>query len=55
MSWRACTRMGDKINARSILVGKTEGKKPVVRHSSRWEDRVKFCLTETGLVECGSG
>jgi hypothetical protein len=50
-----CARMGEKINPSRILVGKLEGKKPLVRHSSRWEGSVNTRLTETELDECGSG
>jgi hypothetical protein len=46
---------GEKIIAGRILVGKYEGKKSLVRPSSRWEGSVKMRLTETELDECGSG
>jgi hypothetical protein len=36
------TRMG---NACNILVGKPEGKRPLERHRSRWENNIKM---ETG-------
>jgi hypothetical protein len=34
-----------------VLVGKSEGKRPLVRPSHRWEDIVKMDLREVG---CGS-
>jgi hypothetical protein len=42
--------MGEKRNAYRALVGKPEGKRPVGRHRSRWEDSIKIDLTEIG---CG--
>jgi hypothetical protein len=41
-------RIGAKRNAHRILVGKPEGKKPVGRHTQRWEDNVNMDLRETG-------
>jgi hypothetical protein len=40
--------MGEKRNAYRILVGKPEGKGPLVRPRSRWEDTIKMDLGETG-------
>jgi hypothetical protein len=34
-------RMGENINAYSILVGKREGKRALGRPGSRWEDSIK--------------
>jgi 3-oxoacyl-ACP reductase-like protein len=31
-------------------VGKTEGKKPLGRHRSRWEDNIRMDLQEVGCV-----
>jgi hypothetical protein len=39
---------GKKRNAYRILVGKPEGKKPLERHRSRWEDDIKMDLREIG-------
>jgi len=33
-----------------ILVGKSEGKKPLGRPRRRWEDNIKLCIQEVG---CG--
>jgi len=46
---------GGENKRRQDLVGKPEGKKPLVRPSSRWEVSVKMRLTKTELDECGSG
>jgi hypothetical protein len=37
-------RMGEKINAYSILVGKQEGKKPLARPRPRWVTVLKYIL-----------
>jgi hypothetical protein len=31
-----------------VMVGKPEGKKPLGRHKSRWEDNIKMDLQEVG-------
>jgi hypothetical protein len=41
-------RMGEKRNASRILVGKPEGKGPLVRPRRRWEDNIKMDLREIG-------
>jgi hypothetical protein len=38
------TRLGDKRNARRILVGKPEGKRPLGRPRRRWVDNIKWIL-----------
>jgi hypothetical protein len=40
--------MGAKKNAYRILVGKPEGKRPLGRPRSRWEDNIKMDLREIG-------
>jgi hypothetical protein len=41
-------------NVCRVLVGKTEGKRPLVRPRHRWEDGIKMDLREIGWrsVEC---
>jgi hypothetical protein len=38
----------DKKNAFKIMVGKPEGKRPLERLRSRWEDNVRMYLREMG-------
>jgi hypothetical protein len=40
--------MGEKRNACSIWVEKPEGKRPLVRPRSRWEDNIGMDLREIG-------
>jgi hypothetical protein len=40
--------MGEKRNVYTILVGKSEGKKPLGRPRRRWMDNIKMDLRETG-------
>jgi hypothetical protein len=40
--------MGEKRNSCSILVGKTEGKRPVGRPRRRWVDNIAINLREIG-------
>jgi hypothetical protein len=35
-------------NAYNILVGKSEGKRPLGRTRRRWEDNIRLYLTEIG-------
>jgi len=42
--------MGESRGIYRILVGKPEGKKPLVRTRRRWEDNIKMDLQEVG---CG--
>jgi hypothetical protein len=41
---RACSLHGEKMNAYRTLVGNEEGKRPVERPGSRWEDIIKMDL-----------
>ena len=41
-------RMGEGRGAYRILVGKPEGKGPLVRPRRRWEDNIKMDLQEVG-------
>jgi hypothetical protein len=40
--------MGEMRNVYKMLVGKTEGKRPLGRSRRRWEDNVRMNLRETG-------
>jgi hypothetical protein len=40
--------MGEKRNAYRILVGKPEGRRPLVRPRRRWVDNIKIDLREIG-------
>jgi hypothetical protein len=47
MRWAGdVTRMGKKRNAYRILVGKSEGKRPLGRPRRRWEDNTRMDLRE---------
>jgi hypothetical protein len=46
---RACSADGERGMYR-VLVGKSEGKRPLVRTRRRWEDNIKMDLQEVG---CG--
>ena len=51
MKWAGhVARMGDSRSVYRVLVMKPEGKRPLGRPRSRWEDNVKTGLQE---VECG--
>jgi hypothetical protein len=40
--------MGEKKNAYNILVGKSEGKRPLGRPRLKWVDNIKMDLREIG-------
>jgi hypothetical protein len=40
--------MGEKRNAYSVVVGKSEGKRPLGRPRHRWVDNIKMDLREIG-------
>jgi hypothetical protein len=47
MRWAGqVTRMGEKRNTYRILVGKSEGKRPLGRPRSKWVDNIKIDLRE---------
>ena len=41
-------RMGEGRGVHRVLVGKPEGKRPLVRPSRRWEDNIKMDRWEVG-------
>ena len=51
MRWaRHVARMGEERRAYRVLVGKTEGKRPLGRPRCRWVDNIRMDLQEVG---CG--
>jgi len=49
MRWAGhVARMGEDIGVQRVLVGKPEGKRPLERPRSRWEDNIKMDLQEIG-------
>jgi hypothetical protein len=50
MRWAGrVARMGDGRGAYRVLVGRSEGKRPLGRPRRRWEDNIKMDLTEIGI------
>jgi hypothetical protein len=50
MGWAGhVARMGEKRNVYRLLVGKSEGKRPLGRPRRRWIDNVNMDLLEIGL------
>jgi len=45
-------RMGERRGVYRLLVGKLEGKRPLVRPRHRWEDNIKVDLQEVGWWVC---
>jgi len=45
--------MGEMRDAYRVLVGKREGKRPLVKSRHRWEDNIKMDLQEVGLGGMG--
>jgi hypothetical protein len=43
-------RMGERSDVYRVLVERTEGKRPLGRHRSRWEDNIKMDNQEVGCV-----
>jgi len=41
-------RMGERISAYRVLVGKPEGKRPLRRPMRRWEDNIEMDLQKVG-------
>ena len=51
MRWAGrVARMGEGRGVHRVLVGKPEGKRPLVRPRSRWQDNIKMDLQEIGGV-----
>ena len=51
MRWAGyVARMGERRGVNMLLVGQSEGKRPLGRHRRRWEDNIKMDLQEVG---CG--
>ena len=44
----ACSTMREREGVYRVLVGKPEGKRPLVRPSRKWEDNIKMGLKEVG-------
>ena len=52
----ACsTKGGERRGLYRILVGKPEGKRPLGRPRSRWEDNIRMDLHEVGCVGAWTG
>jgi hypothetical protein len=50
MRWAGhVARIGEKRNVYRLLVGKSEGKRPLGRPRRRWMDNIKMDLSEIGL------
>jgi hypothetical protein len=45
---RTCSTHGGERNAYRILVGKPEGKRPLVRPRRKWDDNIKMDLKDIG-------
>ena len=51
MRWAGhVARMGEKRGVYRVLVGKPEGKRPMGRPRSGWEDNIKMDLQEVGYL-----
>jgi hypothetical protein len=49
MRWaRHVARMGEGKGVHRVLVGRSEGKRPLGRHRRRWEDNIKMDIREIG-------
>jgi len=49
MRWEGCVAcIMEKRNAYSVLAGKPEGKRLLLRPQHRWENNIKMDLTEIG-------
>jgi hypothetical protein len=50
---RTCSTHGKLGNAHSILVGKPERKRPLVRFKRRWADNIRMVFREIGCEDVG--
>jgi hypothetical protein len=49
MRWAGhVARMGEEMNVYRVLMGKSQGKRPLERPRRRWEDGIRMDLRETG-------
>jgi len=49
MGWEGhVARMGERRGVYRVLVGKSEGKRPLGRRRRRWEDNIKMDLRDVG-------
>jgi hypothetical protein len=59
MRWAGyVAHMGEERKVNRVLVGKTEGKRPLERPRRRWEDGIRMDLRKTGwgrVDQVGSG
>jgi len=56
MRWAGhVARMGEGRRVYRVLVGKPDGKKPLVRPSRRWVDNIRMDLQEVGCGYMGTG
>jgi hypothetical protein len=54
MRWAGhVARMGEKRNVYRLLVGKTEGKRPLGRQRRRWMNSIKMELLENRMLWAG--
>jgi hypothetical protein len=52
MRWAGhVARMGVRRGVYRVLVGRSEGKRPLIRPTRRWDDNIKLDLRETGIYE----
>jgi hypothetical protein len=45
---RTCSTYGESRSACRVLVGKSEGRRPLERRKLKWEDNIKMGLREVG-------
>jgi hypothetical protein len=50
---RACSTQGESRNIYTVLVGEPEGKRSLGRPTSKWKDKIKLALRDTGWERSG--